>query len=93
KRAVAAATVVSVKGALPTLSSFGWDHCGNTSGSWIAGAIALPAAVPKGTCNKDGAHIHCYQARRCAMRTENEPSSSELAARDTKATTKRPLFP
>ncbi|GJV32475.1 hypothetical protein Tco_1392875 [Tanacetum coccineum] len=91
-RAVAAATAVSVKGALPALSSFGRDRCGNTSGSWIAGAVALPAAGPKGTCSSDGARIHCYQVRRCAKRTENEPSSSELAARDTKASAKRPLF-
>nr|GEY63196.1 hypothetical protein [Tanacetum cinerariifolium] len=43
-RAVAATTAVSVKGALSALSSFGRDHCRNTSGSWIAGAVALPAA-------------------------------------------------
>nr|GEY39357.1 nucleoside diphosphate kinase 3-like [Tanacetum cinerariifolium] len=43
-RVVVAATVVSVKGALLTLSSFGRDRSGNTSGSWIAGAVALPAA-------------------------------------------------
>ncbi|GKC33772.1 hypothetical protein Tco_1046156, partial [Tanacetum coccineum] len=43
-RAVAAATAVSVKGVLPALSSFGRDRSGNTSGSWIAGAFALPAA-------------------------------------------------
>ncbi|GJS54880.1 hypothetical protein Tco_0628242 [Tanacetum coccineum] len=113
-RVVVAATAVSVKGALSALSSFGRDHYGNTFGSWIAGAVAVPVA--------DGAHIHCYQARRCAKRTgtpphdvidivartivttmgahknettnlENEPFSSELAARDTKATAKRPLLP
>nr|GEZ04496.1 hypothetical protein [Tanacetum cinerariifolium] len=68
-RVVVAATAVSVKGALPALSFFGRDRCGNTSGSWIAGAVALPAAGPKDTCSRDGAHIHCYQARRCAKRT------------------------
>ncbi|GJV17171.1 putative RNA-directed DNA polymerase [Tanacetum coccineum] len=86
-RAVVAATTVSVKGALPALSSFERDRCGNTFGSWIAGAVAFPAAGPKGTCNRYGAHIHCYQSRR------NEHSSSKLAARDTKAAAKRPLFP
>lgn len=44
-RAVAAATAVSAKGVLPALSSFGRDRSGNTSGSWIAGAFALPAAA------------------------------------------------
>ncbi|GJZ80017.1 RNA-directed DNA polymerase, eukaryota, partial [Tanacetum coccineum] len=120
-RVVAAAIAVSVKGALPTLSSFGRDHCGNTSGSWIVGAFALPVAglpiyietahaaemertfiaiKPDGTPPYDvidimartivttmGAH------KNETTNLENEPPSSELAARDTKATAKRPLLP
>ncbi|KAJ0887049.1 hypothetical protein HanRHA438_Chr09g0386371 [Helianthus annuus] len=40
---VAITTVVSVKGVLPALSSFGCDHSGNSSYRWIFGSFAIPA--------------------------------------------------
>ncbi|GJX26650.1 retrovirus-related pol polyprotein from transposon TNT 1-94 [Tanacetum coccineum] len=108
---------IQSKECLPTLSSFGRDHFGNTSGSWIAGAVALPMERTFIAIKPDGVQrgLFCVPAstpphdvidimartivtnmgahKNETTNFENEPSSSELAARDTKATAKRPLLP
>lgn len=44
-RAAAAAAVVSSRGRLPSLASFGASESGNAYKGWISGALALPAAA------------------------------------------------